>query len=144
MKRTNVADEFARLQRESQRAVELWGRLMAEAGEAGPKGPPATICTRGPTSTSGTVFTQLLKIAGDGTVPDRGKRGGGVGNGEFTRSGDEPRLTPRQAQILELAASGLSDKEIARRLHVTHRTVRTHFEKLFQDRGFRSRSQALA
>jgi DNA-binding CsgD family transcriptional regulator len=53
-------------------------------------------------------------------------------------------LTPRQAQILGLAANGLSDKEIARRLGVTHRTVRTHFEKLFHDRGIRNRSQAIA
>jgi DNA-binding CsgD family transcriptional regulator len=54
------------------------------------------------------------------------------------------RLTPRQAQILGLASNGLSDKEIARRLGVTHRTVRTHFEKLFHDRGIRNRSQAIA
>jgi DNA-binding CsgD family transcriptional regulator len=74
-------------------------------------------------------------------VPDRGERGGD--DLEFTRS-REPRLTPRQAQILELAASGLSDKEIARRLHVKHRTVRTHFEKLFEDQGIRNRSQAIA
>jgi len=53
-------------------------------------------------------------------------------------------LTPRQAQILALAANGLSDKEIAKRLGVTHRTVRTHFEKLFHDRGIRNRSQAIA
>src|SRR5229473_1020587 len=54
------------------------------------------------------------------------------------------RLTPRQAQILALAANGLSDKQIAKRLGVTHRTVRTHFEKLFHDRGIRNRSQAIA
>jgi DNA-binding CsgD family transcriptional regulator len=53
-------------------------------------------------------------------------------------------LTPRQAQILSLAANGLSDKQIAKRLGVTHRTVRTHFEKLFHDRGIRNRSQAIA
>jgi DNA-binding CsgD family transcriptional regulator len=55
-----------------------------------------------------------------------------------------PHLTPRQAQILELAASGLSDKEIARRLNVAHRTVRTHFEKLFRETGIRNRGQAIA
>jgi DNA-binding CsgD family transcriptional regulator len=53
-------------------------------------------------------------------------------------------LTPRQAQILSLAANGLSDKQIAKRLGITHRTVRTHFEKLFHDRGIRNRSQAIA
>jgi DNA-binding CsgD family transcriptional regulator len=64
------------------------------------------------------------------------------GNGGIDLSGG--RLTPRQAQILALAANGLSDKEIARRLGVAHRTVRTHFEKLFRDRGIRNRSQAIA
>jgi DNA-binding CsgD family transcriptional regulator len=54
-----------------------------------------------------------------------------------------PKLTRRQAQILDLAASGLSDKEIARRLRISHRTVRTHFEKLFKDGAFRNRSQAV-
>jgi len=53
-------------------------------------------------------------------------------------------LTPRQAQILNLAANGMSDKEIANQLGITHRTVRTHFEKLFKDRGIRNRSQAIA
>jgi len=63
------------------------------------------------------------------------------GNGADLGTG---RLTPRQAQILALASNGLSDKQIAKRLGVTHRTVRTHFEKLFQDRGIRNRSQAIA
>src|SRR5713101_9566672 len=53
-------------------------------------------------------------------------------------------VTPRQAQILGLAANGLSDKQIAMRLGVAHRTVRTHFERLFHDRGIRNRSQAIA
>src|SRR2546427_10618530 len=38
----------------------------------------------------------------------------------------------------------MSDKEIANQLGITHRTVRTHFEKLFKDRGIRNRSQAIA
>lgn len=67
---------------------------------------------------------------------------GGTGSGGPDLSAG--RLTPRQAQILNLAASGLSDKQIANRLGITHRTVRTHFEKLFHDRGIRNRSQAIA
>src|SRR5438270_3421161 len=62
--------------------------------------------------------------------------GGANGGADLTVG----RLTPRQAQILGLAANGLSDKEIASRLGVAHRTVRTHLEKLFQDRGIRNRS----
>jgi DNA-binding CsgD family transcriptional regulator len=76
-------------------------------------------------------------------VRDRGK-GGGAGIDEFTERGNSPRVTPRQAQILDLAAAGLSDKQIARRLRVTHRTVRTHFENLFEDQAIRNRSQAIA
>jgi DNA-binding CsgD family transcriptional regulator len=77
-------------------------------------------------------------------VRDRGKRGDDAGNDELTGGGSGPHVTPRQAQILELAAAGLSDKQIARRLRVTHRTVRTHFENLFADQGIRNRSQAIA
>lgn len=39
-------------------------------------------------------------------------------------------MTRRQTEVIELVASGLVDKEIARRLGVTHRTVRTHLERL--------------
>lgn len=69
---------------------------------------------------------------------------GPLGNDPGGGGAGTPRLTPRQAQILELAAAGLSDKEIARRLDVTHRTVRTHFEKLYEQRGIRNRAQAIA
>ena len=83
----------------------------------------------------------IFDTAGDKTVRgladgnSGGNGGAGLGKG---------RLTPRQAQILSLAANGLSDKQIAKRLGVTHRTVRTHFERLFHDRGIRNRSQAIA
>ena len=49
-------------------------------------------------------------------------------------------VTERQAEILELAARGLSDKEIANRLGVTHRTVRSHLERLYNSSGVRGRT----
>jgi DNA-binding NarL/FixJ family response regulator len=45
------------------------------------------------------------------------------------RSG-EWHVTPRQAEILELVWSGLSDKQIASRLRIGNRTVRSHLEIL--------------
>lgn len=39
-------------------------------------------------------------------------------------------ITPRQAEILELLWNGLSDKQIASRLHIGDRTVRSHLEIL--------------
>lgn len=70
--------------------------------------------------------------------------GGGPANGNGGTKRVSGRLTRRQAQILALAAHGLSDKEIAKRLGVAFRTVRTHFEKLYRDQGVRNRSQAIA
>jgi len=54
------------------------------------------------------------------------------------------RLTPRQSQVLALIASGLSDKEVATRLGLAHRTVRTHIDRLLREHGLRSRTEAVA
>jgi DNA-binding CsgD family transcriptional regulator len=53
-------------------------------------------------------------------------------------------FAPRQRQILALVADGLADKEIAARLGVSARTVRTHLERLYQRYGLHSRSAAVA
>jgi DNA-binding CsgD family transcriptional regulator len=53
-------------------------------------------------------------------------------------------LTPRQSEILSLVALGMSDKEIAFRLGVAPRTIRTHLERLFREYGLSSRSAAVA
>lgn len=53
-------------------------------------------------------------------------------------------LTSRQLDILGLVATGQSDKQIALRLGVSRRTVRTHLEKLFAEYGLRSRAEAVA
>jgi DNA-binding CsgD family transcriptional regulator len=50
--------------------------------------------------------------------------------------------TPRQAQVIALVAAGLSDKEIATRLAVSPRTVRTHLERVLRDHGLSSRTEA--
>jgi two-component system, NarL family, nitrate/nitrite response regulator NarL len=41
------------------------------------------------------------------------------------------RLSPRQGQILNLVADGLSDKKIARQLGLSSHTVRTYLDQLF-------------
>lgn len=52
-------------------------------------------------------------------------------------------LTPREREILEVLAEGLSDKEIAARLHVSIATVRSHVNAILAKTGARSRTQAL-
>jgi DNA-binding NarL/FixJ family response regulator len=54
------------------------------------------------------------------------------------------RLTPRQSQVLALIASGLSDREVAERLGLAHRTVRTHIDRMLREHGLRSRTEAVA
>lgn len=54
------------------------------------------------------------------------------------------RLSPRQSQVLALIASGLSDKEVAQRLGLAHRTVRTHVDRMLREHGLRSRTEAVA
>jgi len=53
-------------------------------------------------------------------------------------------VTPRQAQILGLVASGLSDKEIASRLGVSPRTIQSHLDRLYLEHGLHKRSAAVA
>ncbi len=54
------------------------------------------------------------------------------------------RVTRRQAEILALVASGLSDKEIASQLGVSPRTIQSHMDRLFLQHGFHKRTAAVA
>ena len=41
-------------------------------------------------------------------------------------------LTPREREVLNLMAEGLTDRGIAQRLYVTPKTVETHTRHIFQ------------
>ncbi len=49
-------------------------------------------------------------------------------------------LTPQELQIAELAAGGLSNKEIGARLYLSHRTIGYHLHRLFPKLGITARS----
>ena len=53
-------------------------------------------------------------------------------------------FTPRLAQILELAARGRSDKQIAGDLGVSVHTVRSHLRRLYETLGLANRAEAVA
>jgi DNA-binding NarL/FixJ family response regulator len=51
-------------------------------------------------------------------------------------------LTPREREVLDLLATGLANKQIARRLGITERTVKAHLTRIFQQLGVTDRTQA--
>lgn len=48
-------------------------------------------------------------------------------------------LTPREHQVALLVGRGLSNKEIARELKVSHGTVKLHVHKILQKLGVKNR-----
>jgi two-component system, NarL family, nitrate/nitrite response regulator NarL len=69
--------------------------------------------------------------------------------GRFARQARESSevvgsLTPREREILELLAEGLTMRQIGRRLSISPRTVETHVAKLYRKLGVRTRVRAIA
>jgi DNA-binding CsgD family transcriptional regulator len=56
---------------------------------------------------------------------------------------DSLGITPRELEILQLIAAGLSNKEIAGRVNVSENTVKTHSSRVFDKLGAKRRTQAV-
>ncbi|CAM4462207.1 LuxR family transcriptional regulator [Nocardia ninae] len=50
------------------------------------------------------------------------------------------RLTPHELSIAQMAAQGLTNREIGQRLYLSHRTVSTHLHRIFPKLGVSSRT----
>jgi DNA-binding CsgD family transcriptional regulator len=69
-------------------------------------------------------------MIGDPFVPDASKR-------------EALGITPREMEILELIAQGMSNREIAAKLFVSENTVKTHSSRVFDKIGAKRRTQAV-
>lgn len=68
--------------------------------------------------------------AGEPFLPDQRKR-------------EDLGITPRELEILELIAQGMSNREIAEKLFVSENTVKTHSSRVFDKLGAKRRTQAV-
>ena len=62
----------------------------------------------------------------------------------LARSADEWQLTPRQLACVERLVRGRSNREIARDIGCTERTVEAHLAVVFRRAGVRARSSLVA
>ena len=63
---------------------------------------------------------------------------------DLTGDAKPPSLTPRELEVLQLAAGGLTNKEIARRLDIWLQTVKSHLHNAYTRLGVRTRRAAVA
>jgi two-component system response regulator DevR len=57
-------------------------------------------------------------------------------------SGDQPMLSARQREVLQLVAQGLSNREIAGRTHLSELTIKSYIEEILLHLGARNRVHA--
>lgn len=56
--------------------------------------------------------------------------------------GDESNLTSREVEVLELIAEGMINKEIAKQLYISEKTVKNHVSNIFKKLNVSDRTQA--
>ena len=76
------------------------------------------------------VIKEVPVLSGEPFLPDDGKR-------------EALGITPRELEILELIAQGLSNREIAEKLFVSENTVKTHSSRVFDKLGAKRRTHAV-
>jgi DNA-binding NarL/FixJ family response regulator len=62
--------------------------------------------------------------------------------GARNRPRAEESLTPREEEVLSLVGEGLANKQIARRLGISEKTVKAHLTNVFQRIGVQGRTEA--
>jgi DNA-binding CsgD family transcriptional regulator len=83
------------------------------------------------TKTKETIVVKEVLVTAEGPfVPDDKKR-------------EDLGITPREFEILELIARGMSNREIAEKLFVSENTVKTHSSRVFDKLGAKRRTQAV-
>lgn len=89
------------------------------------------------------LATALSRVADGQTVVDPGP-GRQLRSLDRTWPGRDRNLTERESEVLALVASGLSNAETGRLLHLGVNTVKTHLRNAYRKVGVKNRAQAAA
>ena len=91
------------------------------------------------------LIDAVRRVAAGGTVFTPGLAGLVLGEyrrlAEGTPHDDTPRLTERETEVLRLVAKGLSYKQIAERLVLSHRTIQNHVQNTLRKLQLHNRVQ---
>ena len=103
---------------------------------------------RGQKEASSELLAALLRVAEGDTVFTPGLAGLVLGEyrrlsdtGPADAKDDTPRLTERETEVLRLVAKGMSYKQIAERLFLSHRTVQNHVQNTLRKLQLHNRVQ---
>ena len=83
------------------------------------------------------IFSALNTNSTPGTSPRPHQRSRGQDNGDGF---EMVNLTPRQVEIVEIIASGGSNRDVASQLNISENTVKTHLRQVFQILGVKRRT----
>lgn len=78
----------------------------------------------------------MLKVLDSFSAPPRGQRGKGGSNTIYN-------LTEAETKIVKLVLTGLSNKDIARDIYLSEKTVKFHLYKIFKKLSVKNRSQLI-
>jgi two-component system nitrate/nitrite response regulator NarL len=88
------------------------------------------------------VCDAIRRVAAGGVVLCEEAQTVVAGEIRLRRANEHALLAPRELDVLRLAADGLNNGEIGRRLHIAPSTVKSHLTRVFQQLGVRDRTRA--
>jgi len=91
-----------------------------------------------------TLGQAMVRVAQGETVLDLQAQTGLAQEIRLRAQEDRPVLSAREQEVLRLIASGLTAPEIAKRLHLSTATVKTHILHLYEKLGVAERAAAVA
>jgi two-component system nitrate/nitrite response regulator NarL len=95
-------------------------------------------------SDRGAICDAVAAVARGQTVLAPQVQAGLAGEVRLREHESRPALSPREHEILERTASGFSAPDIARELHISTATVKTHLRNIYEKLGVSERAAAVA